>query len=84
VGCLDRRREKDTIVGGPTKDQPLPMVMRCRERRQDVPQLEGLAEQPGTLRPHRCGDPSKALEGCYGPVQAFHLDPAVQDGPVLK
>jgi hypothetical protein len=24
------------LVGGPTKDQPLPAVVRCRERRQDV------------------------------------------------
>ena len=24
------------LVGGPIKDQPLPTVVRCRERRQDV------------------------------------------------
>ena len=39
-GCLDRRRERATIAcpcgGGPAKDQPVPTVVRCRERQQDV------------------------------------------------
>jgi hypothetical protein len=30
------------LVGGPAKDQPLPTVVRCRERRQDVAPVEGL------------------------------------------
>ena len=34
-GCLDRRRGRAclllALVGGPTKDQPLPAVVRCRE-----------------------------------------------------
>ena len=29
-------RRLDRIVRGPTKDQPLPAVVRCRERRQDA------------------------------------------------
>jgi hypothetical protein len=33
--CLDRRRGRAclllALVGGPTKDQPLPAVVRCRE-----------------------------------------------------
>jgi hypothetical protein len=33
------------FVGGPTKDQPLPTVVRCRERRQDVAPVEGLVYQ---------------------------------------
>ena len=28
--------------GGPTKDQPLPAVVRCRKRRRDVAPVEGL------------------------------------------
>jgi hypothetical protein len=37
-GCLDRRRERAPIacLAGPAKDQPVPTVVRCRERRQDV------------------------------------------------
>src|ERR1019366_8704756 len=30
------------LVGGPAKDQPVPTVVRCRERRQDVAPGEGL------------------------------------------
>jgi hypothetical protein len=30
------------LVGGPAKDQPLPTVVRCRERRRDVAPCEGL------------------------------------------
>jgi hypothetical protein len=41
--CLDRRRERArlslALVGGPTKDQPLPTVVRCRQWRQDVAPL---------------------------------------------
>ncbi len=38
-GCLDRRRERATIacpVKRAAKDQPVPTVVRCRERQQDV------------------------------------------------
>jgi hypothetical protein len=30
------------VVGGPDGDQPVPTVVRCRERRQDVAPVEGL------------------------------------------
>ena len=30
------------LDGGPSKDQPLPAVVRCRKRRQDVAPVEGL------------------------------------------
>jgi hypothetical protein len=33
------------LIGGPTKDLPVPTVVRCRERRQDVAPAEGLVYQ---------------------------------------
>jgi hypothetical protein len=40
------------LVRGPDKDQPLPTVVRCRERRQDVAPTEGLVyEQSATVPP---------------------------------
>jgi len=33
------------LVRGPAKDQPVPAVVRCRERRQDVAPVEGLVYQ---------------------------------------
>jgi hypothetical protein len=51
-GCLDRRRGEGhdclPFSGGPAKDQPVPAVVRCRERQQDVAlNCEGLVyEEP--------------------------------------
>jgi hypothetical protein len=44
------------LVGGPSKDQPLPAVARCRKRQQDVAPLEGLSisVRNGTSWSGRC------------------------------
>jgi hypothetical protein len=57
--CLDRRREqgrRDLPGAGPKADQPVPAVVRCRERQQDVAPVEGLSmrSRNGTSWSGRC------------------------------
>ena len=63
-GCLDRRRERATIacpVEGHDADQPLPAVVRCRKRQQDVAPVEGLSmsTRNGTSWSGRCEGPDR-------------------------